>query len=114
MSEFKQYTEENTFILIEDDGCIRFIIEITENKDHFINFNVEEVISWTMKGKVSSTEHYIKGYVKWDGCSHFWFGDKDGYLHLCGKSSWDMHVRVIQTIWRFCGEHIKFDNCAFQ
>lgn len=31
-------------------------------------------------------ERFIDGYIKWDGCSHFWFGDSDGYLHLCGKS----------------------------
>src|SRR5690242_15475325 len=34
----------------------------------------------------NNAERYIDGTVKWDGCSHFNFGDNTGYLHLCGGS----------------------------
>lgn len=55
---------------------------------------------------ISKAETYITGVVKWDGCSHFYFGgsDNDGYLHLCGKDSIEKHQKIVGMIYKRCGE----------
>lgn len=39
----------------------------------------------------------IKASIKWDGCSHVWFGEKgdSGYMHLCGSGCWRTVARVL-------------------
>lgn len=97
--------------LIEDNGTVLFQIDWTEVTEHSVNFNVYKVTSWYAEsGEISDSEHYLRGYVKWDGCSHFWFGD-EGYIHLCGKGCFDKHVLVMQTIWDACSKKItKFNH----
>lgn len=87
-----------------------FLIEFEDNGfTHSCTFKVYEVSSWNMEDNTpSETELYLKGYVKFDGCSHIWFGgeDRDGYLHLCGKFYWDNHKKVMDAIWQKCSERI--------
>lgn len=81
-----------------------FTYHIKENEGMAgIEFEVYEVVGWEMKGArlyekkgaevLPTIEHttvieeaatFIRGWIKWDGCSHFWFGDENQYLHLCG------------------------------
>lgn len=49
-------------------------------------------------------EPFIAGSVKWDGCSHMWFGNKDGYLHLCGFEDVDKLSNTLKQIHKRCGE----------
>lgn len=49
-------------------------------------------------------ERYIEGTVKWDGCSHFNFGDGTGYLHLCGGAHIEQLGQVCNVIYERCGE----------
>lgn len=49
-------------------------------------------------------ELYVSGTIKWDGCSHVWFGNKeekgyDGYLHLCGEYCWENHNKLMSYLW---------------
>jgi len=46
-------------------------------------------------------EVYLKGTIKWDGCSHINFGD-EGYIHLCGKYWFDKHIEVMKAVWNIC------------
>jgi len=53
----------------------------------------------------------VHGRVKWDGCSHVYFGNAeakgespDGYLHLCGKSHWEWLQAVLARAWMRCRE----------
>lgn len=48
-------------------------------------------------------DKYIKGSVKWDGCSHYYFGN-EGYLHLCGKQPIEQISKIIEHIHIKCGE----------
>lgn len=99
--------------LIQDGDFINFLIEFEKGDDETsVNFNVFEVTSWNADdNKPIDNELYLKGYIKWDGCSHIWFGDGDGYLHLCGKHYFDQHKKVIDAIWDMSSKRIKrFDN----
>lgn len=95
--------------LIKDGDFIEFLIEFEDGDFELsANFNVFEVCSWSADtNEVSETELYLKGYVKWDGCSHFWFGESDGYLHLCGKRYFEKHKEVMDKIWDICSKKIK-------
>jgi hypothetical protein len=52
---------------------------------------------------LSQAQTYIEGSVKWDGCSHFTFGE-DGYIHLCGKFFIEKHAAICKKIFYRCGE----------
>ena len=49
---------------------------------------------------------YIHGSVKWDGCSHFYFGDSDnsGYIHFCGDWSIKNHLEIVKKVYLRCGQ----------
>lgn len=49
-------------------------------------------------------EPFIRGSVKWDGCSNLHFGDDDGYLHLCGPEGIQRMSDLLPTIFLRCGE----------
>jgi hypothetical protein len=53
----------------------------------------------------------VHGMIKWDGCSHVYFGNPkgkgegtDGYLHLCGEGSWLWLQHVLARVWLRCRE----------
>lgn len=47
-------------------------------------------------------ELYLKANIKWDECSHWWFGEEDkenpGYLHFCGYNDHLRHVKLVGTL----------------
>lgn len=98
--------------LLKDGDFADFLIEIgPATTDSFIEFKVFEVISWEHQtNNPLETQIYISGTIKWDGCSHIVFGDKDGYLHLCGKHCWEKHKEVMDAIWAYCTSRIKDFN----
>lgn len=57
---------------------------------------------------------YVRGTVKWDGCSHLYFGDEtehDGYLHLCGKRHFDRLTRLLAWVWARAAQDVPgFDR----
>lgn len=70
------------------------------------------------KGATSSGDHVtdphdaeplVNGTVKWDGCSHVFFGEADnsGYIHLCGREAWDTLVDVLPRIYERCGQLMR-------
>jgi hypothetical protein len=83
---------------IEDPG---------EYKDTSFNAVVEEITSWEVdKDKTSAeSELYLTCYIKWDSCSHFWFGEKEeeggqnGYLHICGAEYYKNHVDLMNYLY---------------
>ncbi len=70
---------------------------------------------YELDGAKSSMDHtddpklganYFRGFVKWDGCSHVYFGEakNSGYLHLCGGDKFLKLGRIIQAVYERCGE----------
>jgi hypothetical protein len=95
-------------VLIKEGDYVNFFIEFEDGDfEASATFNVLEATSWDAENKeVLETEHYLKGYIKWDGCGHIWFGDEDGYMHLCGKSNFESLKQVMDAIWEICSKKI--------
>ena len=103
-------------LVIEEYGG-NFLLKLTAQEPHFIEFDVYEIAAWSVDKKTDEIEQpceielYLSGYIKWDGCSHIWFGEEedgkhDGYLHLCGKHRWDKHIQLMQELFDFASKKI--------
>jgi hypothetical protein len=64
-------------------------------------------MAWDENNMVADYSHYLKGYIKADGCSHLWFGDENGYLHFYGRSDFEKHKNVLDAIWDICTKKIE-------
>ena len=95
------------FLLVLDD----------KDKSYKISFKIYSVITWSKNEKTGKFEPcqvalYLTGMIKWDGCSHLWFGEKengvqDGYLHLCGKAYWMMHNQLMNELYDYAEKTIE-------
>jgi len=103
--------------LVVKDNRADFLLKIRKKDIHFIDFEVYKVCSWTKSKRTgifdnpSELELYLTGFIKWDGCSHIWFGEEedgkqDGYLHLCGKYCWDKHVQLMVELFEFANKEM--------
>lgn len=100
-------------ILIKEGDYIRFFINCKEDKEYSLEFEVIEVQGWSMD-KEPSEEHqelFLKGTIKWDGCSHIYFGDEIGYMHLCGNGCFENVKKVLDAVWNKAEKEIvNFDK----
>lgn len=83
MQDSKETPAQHTKDLISNNGYCEFQIKLFGDSVNKMEFEVYEVISWEADNSKApcDTELYLKGAIKWDGCSHLYFGHK-GYLHL--------------------------------
>lgn len=94
-----------------DDGYAYYLIEFGEDSEASAKFAVHKVTAWTMDKKVAETELFLRGWIKWDGCSEITFGqDGDGLIHFCGKSSYDDLGNVMREVWEMCSKKISVWN----
>lgn len=99
-----------------NDGLEQFQIEFDKIGSHFVELTVYEVISWIRNESTGEydvpgeREKYLRAYMKWDGCYHFWFGDSDGYMHLCGNSEVEKHIMVMNKCVELAKTKIKDYN----
>lgn len=99
--------------LLGEDG-FGFLVKFKDD-EYAINCDVFEVVGIPQPsdGTVMVNE-YLGCSIKWDGCSHFWFGEKgksenlprDSYLHLCGEESFKKHCAIILELFRICKEKL--------
>lgn len=48
----------------------------------------------------SEAQHYLKGYIKWDGCSELQFGSDDyPSLHFCGPTHFRKHFALLKHLY---------------
>lgn len=49
------------------------------------------------------------GTIKWDGCSHVYFGEADnaGYIHMCGVNCWKRLPLTLERIFAAAAERLK-------
>lgn len=68
---------------------------------YYAEFVVKEIVAWNLDGEPLRCEEYLECLIKWDSCSHFWFGDgdDDGYLHLCGVGDFINHVKLVRWLY---------------
>lgn len=88
------------FYLLDKKDEARFIVNVNDYGTHYVGFQVDEVHSWSRKGEVLDSEHYLEGSIKWDTCCHFFFGEKDnaGYIHMCGITSFYDHIALLKSL----------------
>ena len=104
---------EKFYIKDENDYPI-FEVTVLQYKDDKYSdvsceFKVRSISAWEADGSKTPYEDEIEEYlnmtVKWDGCSHLYFGDEveDGiynsYHHFCGADSFKKHVRLLHTLY---------------
>ena len=100
-------------LLIEDD-YVWFTVDIEELEEYYAKFICYSVTSWNDDKTIFEKEKYLSGMIKWDGCSHINFGYEgysNGYIHLCGKHSWEQHIKVMKNLYQYISSQIKgFDD----
>lgn len=104
---FRDYeqTNINRLFVLNNEDYAEFIVEVTKWESHFIDFRVYNNIKWDMSDpEPFEKEDYLECSIKWDGCSHFHFGEGDrggrnGYLHICGLESYYEHVRLMEFLY---------------
>ena len=112
ITQFSKQVQDNGDIWLYDDNYPVFIIEIDELSDCSVTGQVYEVESWVDDNEPLDKEQYMRFYIKWDGCSHVNFGERDGtdcrdgYLHLCGKGCWERHVALMSWLYEWEGAEI--------
>jgi hypothetical protein len=110
----------NKFVkLVLEDERDLFLLHLTERGDHYISFDVYEVVSWDEDWVPGDIEPYLSGMIKWDGCSHINFGEiedgaRNGYMHLCGVHAWVNHCLLMRELWDYAKANIRRwdDNTA--
>ena len=101
-----------TPLMIDEDNCASFLLKILAVTSYHVDFEVWEPQGWLEDGTPYEPKLYLNGTIKWDGCSHIYFGEKtetghDGYLHLCGRHSWELHARLMQELFDVVGRMIE-------
>jgi len=103
--------------VLDSQGYPIFIIYDIEQTPYCISFKVDDILTWdttdTGVMDIAERQPYLKGSIKWDGCSHLWFGDvsqKDGYLHLCGVEDWMNHCILMKTLYTELTKHLAMDT----
>ena len=101
----------------EFDITARFADIVWDGEPHGFDFELFEIVGWEhgkdekklyeRKGAIGGDDFslngledaqpYLTGMIKWDGCSHFYFGD-DGYLHLCGLNDIEKLQNVLKKL----------------
>ena len=99
------------------DMTARFIDNVWDGEAHGYELGIYEIVGcdgnnpkellYERKGATQSGDYstegledaqpYLTGFIKWDGCSHFWFGEK-GYLHLCGLETIENLQKILQKL----------------
>jgi len=115
---------ENTSLssLLCAEGLPQFLIKIIGDNKYCMEFEVYEVGGYEENRETGKYDVpcdlklYVTGTIKWDGCSHLWFGEKeendkqDGYLHLCGKYWWKNHIDMMNALYELAEKTIKEFN----
>jgi hypothetical protein len=100
-------------VLIKEGDYINYLIKCNPDKDYRLEFEVWQVNSWSMDNEPLEydQEIFVKGTIKWDGCSHIYFGDEDGYLHLCGHKYFEDMKKVLDAVWKKAEQEVtNFDK----
>lgn len=107
-------TQAQTLSMLAEDGFPLFVMTVDDLQSHCVELTVREVGGWEEgdpnkptfdDGNGNAVEQekalvYLRVLIKWDGCSHVYFGGSPGYLHLCGSFNWKKHVKLMEWIYK--------------
>ena len=86
-----------------------FVFVPTKIEEYYVDFDVYERISFcttSADGTIlpDSVEIYLKGSIKWDGCSHINLlngaGELDEYKHICGRGAWQNMIEMYELTYK--------------
>ncbi len=86
-----------------------FIFETTEISEASVEFVVYERISFK-EDSPSEISPYLKGMIKWDGCSHIHLLEADeeeetvcesSYRHICGLGDWQNTIEMYELTYKY-------------
>ena len=83
------------------------------NADYYILWRFEENCSeykiYAVGRDNGNDDLLADGYIKWDGCSNWWIGQRDCMLHICDPN-WitDLHYLMLWC-YEKANEHTKYD-----
>jgi len=87
-------------------------IETVKAEEHYWDFKVFEITSWDPTksdnpiDNIIDKESIIGGFIKWDGCSHFYFGEedekgnRDSYLHICSSHNFKRIAKLLEYLYK--------------
>lgn len=81
-----------------DSGTPEFVLNI-KHGEHWADFELLRVSSYSGDGTVGDTEPYLEGCIKWDGCSHIKTPPSCA-THLCGVRDWKLHCKAMEWVYR--------------
>lgn len=58
---------------------------------------------------IADAQPLVTGSVKWDGCSHYYFGDA-GYIHAHGRADIQKLTDALVVIYERCGSLMKAEG----
>lgn len=103
-----------TLYLFSGDGFPLFAAIVTSVESHSVEFTVKQVGGWN-EGRPTepiyddgdgnlvseaAAPSYLRALIKWDGCSHVYFGEEGGYVHICGAESWANHCKLMEWLYK--------------
>lgn len=113
-----------------DDQDVSHLVRFEPHQTH-VDFEVYAAAQWgpEMRPEFSlrdgdgsryttdpdEAERLLHGCIKWDGCSHVYFGESEGpcgegYIHLCGQRCFLSLCKVLQAVWNLCIEKVGSKN----
>lgn len=115
-------TPETYFFPSKDDPQFQITLEVYEYHVDFValecicipEFLEDGTVAWgwqhvgnslvPLPQSEDTTELYVRGFIKWDHCSHFYFGEEKnpGYLHLCGPQGMQLHTELLMHLHEVC------------
>lgn len=64
------------------------------------------VNGWDQTSKFEDAERYVRGSVKWDGCSDLSFDDNNCALHFCSREDLGKVGRLLEALYDLAAEVI--------
>ena len=89
------------FVLKDNEGYEIIVVNIIKIDKAWIEGEALITTAWN-EGIAEDFDFFADFYIKWDGCSHFYFkgqdNDDSGYYHICGGSDYITHIEVLAFI----------------
>ena len=106
----------------EADACDGYLVVLTLSTDILVEVVVYEVVGRSVpenevllprKGAIASGDHasgiddaevYLRGDIKWDGCSNWSFDNGGTMLHFCGPENAVLIGEVFRRVYNIAKE----------
>lgn len=80
-----------------------------ETIEHFDGLDIkcssnDYLMDFEVTNPRNDNERYMHGFIKWDGCCHFYFDD--GFLHLDYMCGIESHSNLLKKIYNLASRNI--------